>query len=50
MPFALFHLGPALFLGEVSRRKADLISILLGSVMIDIRAAWCMFTGCRPLH
>ncbi len=50
MPFTLFHLGPALLLGEVFRRKADLISILLGSVVIDIRAAWCMFTGCRPLH
>jgi hypothetical protein len=50
MPFTLFHLGPALFLGEVFKRQADLISILLGSIIVDVRAAYCLFAGCRPLH
>lgn len=50
MPFTPFHLGPAFFLGEVFEKRTNLISILAGSIIIDIRATYCLFTGCRPLH
>ncbi|WP_340820080.1 metal-dependent hydrolase [Methanolobus sp. WCC4] len=50
MPFTPFHFGPALLLGEVFEKKVNLFSILIGSVIIDVRATYCMFTGCRPLH
>lgn len=50
MPFTPFHLGPAFLLGELFEKKVNLISILLGSIVIDVRAAYCLFTGCRPLH
>lgn len=50
MPFTPFHFGPAFFLGESFEKKVNLISILIGSVIIDIRATYCLFAGCRPLH
>ncbi len=50
MPFTPFHLGPAFLLGELFEKKVNLISILLGSIVIDVRAAYCLFTGCMPLH
>ncbi|SFM70283.1 hypothetical protein [Methanolobus profundi] len=50
MPFTPFHFGPAFLLGEIFERKVNLFSILLGSVIIDVRATYCLFTGCRPLH
>lgn len=50
MPFTPFHLGPAFFLGEILEKRVNLISILLGSIIIDVRAAYCLFSGCRPLH
>ncbi|TGC08977.1 hypothetical protein [Methanolobus halotolerans] len=50
MPFTPFHLGPAFFLGELFEKKVSIISILLGSIIIDVRAIYCLFTGCRPLH
>lgn len=50
MPFTPFHLGPALFIGEVLEKRVNLFSILLGSIIIDVRAAYCLYSGCRPLH
>jgi membrane-bound metal-dependent hydrolase YbcI (DUF457 family) len=50
MPFTPFHLGPAFLLGEVFEKKVNLFSILIGSIIIDVRATYCLFTGCRPLH
>lgn len=50
MPFTPFHLGPAFLLGELFEKKVNLISILLGSIIIDLRAGYCLFAGCRPLH
>lgn len=50
MPFTPFHLGPALLLGELFEKKVNLISILIGSIIIDARATYCLFAGCRPLH
>ncbi|MDY0388519.1 MAG: metal-dependent hydrolase [Methanolobus sp.] len=50
MPFTPFHLGPAFLIGEIFEKKVNLLSILLGSIIIDIRASYCLFAGCRPLH
>ncbi|WP_342303822.1 hypothetical protein [Methanolobus sp. ZRKC5] len=50
MPFTPFHLGPAFLLGELFEKKVNLISILLGSIIIDVRATYCLFAGCWPLH
>ncbi|MDW7732614.1 MAG: hypothetical protein SCH66_09335 [Methanolobus sp.] len=50
MPFTPFHLGPAFLLREIFEKRINLISILLGSVIVDVRATYCLFAGCRPLH
>ncbi|WP_407355113.1 DUF4184 family protein [Methanolobus sp. WCC5] len=50
MPFTPLHLGPAFLLGELFERRMNLIAILLGSMIIDLRATYCLFSGCRPLH
>ena len=50
MPFTPFHLGPALLIGETFEKKICLISILLGSIIVDVRATFCLFAACRPLH
>ncbi|WMW21644.1 DUF4184 family protein [Methanolobus mangrovi] len=50
MPFTPFHLGPAFLLGEIFEKRANLFSLLLGSIIVDVRATYCLFTGCRPLH
>jgi len=50
MPFTPFHLGPAFLLGEMFEKRINLISIILGSIIIDVRATYCLFSGCRPLH
>jgi membrane-bound metal-dependent hydrolase YbcI (DUF457 family) len=50
MPFTPFHLGPAFLLGELFEKRVNLFSILLGSIIIDLRATYCLFAGCRPLH
>jgi membrane-bound metal-dependent hydrolase YbcI (DUF457 family) len=50
MPLTPFHLGPAFFLGELFEKRVNLIPLLLGSIIIDVRAAYCLFSGCRPLH
>ncbi len=50
MPFTPFHLGPAFLLGELFEKKVNLFSILLASIIVDVRATYCLFAGCRPLH
>ena len=50
MPFTPFHLGPGLLIGEIFERRINLVSILLASILIDVRAAYCFFNGCWPLH
>ena len=50
MPFTPFHLGPAFLLGEIFEKRVNLFSILLGSIIVDVRATYCLFAGCRPLH
>ena len=50
MPFTPFHLGPGLVIGIVFRRWVNLAAILVASVIVDIRATYCFFTGCYPLH
>ena len=50
MPFTPFHLGPAFLLGELFEKKVNLFSLLIGSIIIDVRAIYCLFAGCRPLH
>ncbi|WP_394697998.1 metal-dependent hydrolase [uncultured Methanolobus sp.] len=37
-------------LGELFEKKVNLFSILLGSIIVDVRATYCLFAGCRPLH
>lgn len=51
MPFTPFHLGPGLLLGLLALRWLDLPTVLVASVLVDIRAALVFFdvlTG--PLH
>ena len=50
MPFTPFHLGTALFLGEIFEKRINMAAIMLGSIIVDIRATYCFFTGCQPLH
>lgn len=50
MPFTPFHFGPGLVLGMLLKRWINLPAILVASVLVDIRATYCFFTGCTPLH
>jgi len=43
MPFTPFHLGPALLLGALAHRRLDLPTLLVASVVIDVRAALVVF-------
>jgi hypothetical protein len=43
MPFTLFHLGPALLIGILGWKYLDLPTLLLGSVIVDIRTALVFF-------
>ncbi|QLH79759.1 hypothetical protein HZS55_21765 [Halosimplex rubrum] len=43
MPLTPFHLGPALFLGALAPRRLDLPTLLIASVVIDVRAALVVF-------
>jgi len=43
MPLTPFHLGPGLLIGEVFEKRINMISILLASIIIDIRAIFCCF-------
>lgn len=48
MPFTPFHLGPALLLGVLLYRWVDLPTLLLSSIIIDIRAALVVFGPLDP--
>lgn len=51
MPFTPFHLGPALLLGLLTYRYLDLPSLLLASLLVDMRAALVLFGVLEgPLH
>ncbi|MCD4740633.1 metal-dependent hydrolase [archaeon] len=50
MPFTPFHLGPGFALGMIFKRWINLPAILIASIFVDIRATYCFFTGCTPLH
>lgn len=39
MPLTPFHLGPAFLLGVLLYRRLDLPTLLIGSVLVDVRAA-----------
>lgn len=43
MPLTPFHLGPAVLLGAVLPRRLDLPTLLVASVLIDVRAALVLF-------
>lgn len=48
MPFTPFHFGPALLLGILLYRWVDLPTLLVSSVIIDIRAALVVFGPLEP--
>lgn len=50
MPLTPFHLGPGLFIGEIFEKRVNLVAILLASILVDVRTAYCFFNGCLPLH
>ncbi|MFB6151676.1 MAG: hypothetical protein ABEJ40_07715 [Haloarculaceae archaeon] len=43
MPLTPFHLGPALLVAVLLYRRVDLPTALLGSVVVDVRAALVVF-------
>ncbi|MCD2205132.1 hypothetical protein [Halobacterium sp. KA-6] len=48
MPVTPFHLGPALLLGVVVYMWLDLPALLVGSVVVDVRAALVVFGPLKP--
>lgn len=55
MPFTPFHLGPGFLVGGLFHKRLNLVSILLASVLVDLRVTFCFFFGCLgrfhgPLH
>lgn len=48
MPFTPFHLGPALLLGILLYRWVDLPTLLVSSVIIDVRATLVVFGPLNP--
>ena len=50
MPFTPFHLGPGLAIGMLFKKHINLASILLASIIVDIRAIYCLFIGNCQLH
>ena len=50
VPFTPFHLGPGFALGIIFKRWVNLAAVLVASIIVDIRATYCFFTGCYPLH
>lgn len=51
MPPTLLHLGPALLLGVVLYRYVDLPTVLLASVVVDVRAALVLYGPLEgPVH
>lgn len=43
MPLTPFHLGPAVLLGALFPRRLDLPTLLVASVLVDVRAALVLF-------
>ena len=51
MPLTPFHLGPALLLGALWHRRLDVPTLLVGSVIVDFRAALVVFGPLAgPVH
>ena len=50
MPFTPFHLGPGLLIGLIFKQWINIPAILIASIIVDVRATYCLFTGCYPLH
>jgi hypothetical protein len=51
MPLTPFHLGPVLLFGYPLRRRMDLVTFLVASVLLDVRAALVFFGALpEPLH
>ncbi len=50
MPFTPFHIGPALLISGLLGKRINFTAIILSSTVIDIRATYCLFAGCLPLH
>lgn len=48
MPFTPFHLGPALLFGALLYRWLDLPTLLVASVVVDVRAAFVIFGPLDP--
>lgn len=48
MPFTPFHLGPALLFGVLLYRWVDLPTLLVSSIIIDVRAALVVFGPLEP--
>lgn len=43
MPLTPFHLGPAVLLGALLPRRLDLPTLLVASIVVDVRAALVLF-------
>lgn len=43
MPFTPFHLGPALLIGLIAYRYLDLPTLLIASIIVDVRTALVFF-------
>ena len=50
MPFTPFHIGPGFAVGMLFKKHINLASILLASIIVDIRAIYCLFIGDCMLH
>jgi len=50
MPLTPLHLGPALLLGFIFRKRLDIIALALGSVILDIECVYKILIGDRLLH
>lgn len=50
MPFTPFHLGPGFAIGIIFKKHMNLAAVLLASIIVDIRAVYCLFIGNCPLH
>lgn len=51
MPFTSFHLGPALFLGMLLRKRLHFPTFLIGNVILDVEPLLVLILGLKyPLH
>lgn len=48
MPFTPFHLGPALLPGVILYNWLDLPALVVGSILIDVRAALVVYGPLKP--